>query len=175
MHEPSLSADCGQCAALCCAYHAFDSSDQFAIDKPAGVPCPNLTGQGRCKIHASLAEHGFPGCANYDCLGAGQHVVQGVFGGRSWLAEPALKEPMFDAFRAMRQVHELLSLLRTARGLPLNETQLSELGGLEEELLPQAGWTAEGLAGFEAGPLPGKVRSFLGSLRSVAEQRRAAG
>ena len=96
MHEPSLSADCGQCAALCCAYHAFDSSDQFAIDKPAGVPCPNLTGQGRCKIHASLAEHGFPGCANYDCLGAGQHVVQGVFGGRSWLAEPALKEPMFD-------------------------------------------------------------------------------
>ena len=40
---------------------------------------------------------------------------------------------------------------------------------------PQAGWTAESLAGFEAGPLPGKVRSFLVSLRSVAERRRAAG
>lgn len=165
MHEPSLSADCGQCAALCCAYHAFDSSDQFAIDKPAGVPCPNLTGQGRCKIHASLAEHGFPGCVSYDCMGAGQHVVQGVFGGRSWQTEPALMKPMFEAFRVMRRVHENLQLLDAARRLPLSEAEARRCAELELAHAPAQGWTPARLKEFEAGPVPGAFRAFLHSLR----------
>jgi hypothetical protein len=172
--EPSLRADCGQCAALCCAYHAFDRSEQFAIDKPAGVPCPNLSGQGRCTIHASLVESGFPGCAAYDCLGAGQHVVQGLFGGRSWQADPTLKTPMFEAFRAMRLVHELLSLLRTARQLPLAGDRLPRISELERELLPAGGWTAETLKAFEAGPVPGRVRDFLRTLRDSVPDRPAA-
>lgn len=161
-----LRADCARCAALCCAYHAFDRSEQFAIDKPAGMPCPNLSGQGRCRIHGMLESSGFAGCANYDCLGAGQHVVQGLFGGRSWQTEPALKKPMFEAFRAMRQVHELLSLLRAARDMPLTPAQARQRAALERELGPAGGWTLAGLKGFEAGPVPGKVRTFLRALRS---------
>jgi hypothetical protein len=161
-----LRADCGQCAALCCAHHAFDRSDKFAIDKPAGVPCPNLSGAGRCEIHGSLEVSGFSGCASYDCLGAGQHVVQGLFGGRSWQAEPALKKPMFEAFRVMRQVHELLVLLREARRLPLTDAQSRQCAALEAELLPHDGWSLTRLAAFERGPLPGRMRAFLPSLRN---------
>jgi hypothetical protein len=169
MFQPSLTADCEQCAALCCAHHAFDSSHQFAIDKPAGIPCPNLTGCGRCKIHESLAEHGFPGCENYDCLGAGQHVVQGLFGGRSWLSEPALKEPMFEAFRAMRGVHEALLLLQTARALALSEEEAARCAVLERALAPTDGWTLAGLKEFEAGPVVGEVHAFLRGLQYKAQ------
>lgn len=176
MPEPMLSADCGQCAALCCAYHAFDRSEEFAIDKPAGVPCPNLTARGRCSIHASLKSSGFSGCASYDCLGAGQHVVQKLFGGRSWQAEPALKQPMFEAFRVMRQVHEMLQLVRTAAKLPLSEAQAVQRAELEEALWPAEGWTLARLQGFEAGPIPGQVRAFLRALRhNVPEMARLSG
>ena len=170
-----LRGDCGQCAALCCAHHAFDRSDKFAIDKPAGVPCPNLTGAGSCTIHASLEASGFSGCASYDCLGAGQHVVQGLFGGRNWQAEPALKKPMFEAFRVMRQVHELLVLLREARRLPLDDEQSGQCAALEAELLPRGGWTLTGLAAFERGPVPGRVEAFLLALRdhvSLGQEQR---
>lgn len=160
-----LRADCGQCAALCCAHHAFDRSDKFAIDKPAGEPCPNLSGTGHCTIHASLEASGFSGCASYDCLGAGQHVVQGLFGGRSWQAEPALKKPMFEAFRVMRQVHELLVLLREARRLPLTEAQSRQCAALEAELLPHGGWTLTRLTNFERGPAPACIQTFLLALR----------
>ncbi len=36
-----LRADCGRCAGLCCVAPAFTASADFAIDKPAGQPCPN--------------------------------------------------------------------------------------------------------------------------------------
>ena len=175
MSDLMLRGDCGQCAALCCAHHAFDRSDKFAIDKPAGVPCPNLSRAGRCAIHASLEASGFSGCASYDCLGAGQHVVQGLFGGRSWQAEPALKKPMFEAFRVMRQVHELLVLLREARRLPLTDEQSGQCAALEAELLPHGGWTLTGLAAFERGPVPGRVEAFLLALRdhvSLGQEQR---
>ncbi len=173
MFEPTLSADCGQCAALCCAHHAFDRSEDFAIDKPAGVPCPNLNSLGRCKIHASLEANGFSGCASYDCLGAGQHVVQGLFGGRSWQDEPELKWPMFEAFRIMRKVHEMLSLLDTTRVLPLSEASKARRAELERALKPANGWTEDVLRAFEAGPVPGQVQTFLASLRGELPQPEA--
>ncbi|RQX15913.1 oxetanocin A resistance protein, partial [Micromonospora arida] len=37
-----LRADCGRCFGLCCVVPAFAASADFAIDKPAGSPCPNL-------------------------------------------------------------------------------------------------------------------------------------
>jgi len=61
---------------------AFSASADFAIDKDAGQPCPNLRPDFRCSIHDRLRQQGLPGCAVYDCFGAGQQVAQVTFGGR---------------------------------------------------------------------------------------------
>jgi len=45
-------------------------------DKPAGRPCPNLGADFGWGIHDSLRKRGFPGCAVFDCFGAGQQVIQ---------------------------------------------------------------------------------------------------
>lgn len=113
-----LVADCARCAGLCCVALPFASSADFALDKAAGVPCPNLGHDHRCAIHADLRASGFGGCVAFDCLGAGQRVTQVTFGGRSWRTDPSIAEAMFGAFRVMRQLHDLLWLLRQAAGLP---------------------------------------------------------
>lgn len=112
-----LRADCARCFALCCVVPAFARSADFAIDKPAGTPCPNLGAEFRCGIHAELRGRGFTGCTVYDCFGAGQHVAQVSFGGRDWRAHPELREQMFAVFPIMRHLHELLWYLTAARAL----------------------------------------------------------
>lgn len=109
-----LRADCSRCAGLCCVAPAFAASADFAIDKPAGRPCPNLRRDSGCSIHDSLRERGFPGCAVFDCFGAGQQVVQVTFGGRDWRQAPAIAESMFAVFPVMRQLYELLWYLAEA-------------------------------------------------------------
>ncbi|WP_412752804.1 pentapeptide repeat-containing protein [Krasilnikovia sp. M28-CT-15] len=116
--DRSLRADCARCAGLCCVAPAFAKSSDFAIDKPAGRPCPNLRGDFRCGIHDHLRERGFGGCVVFDCFGAGQQVTQVTFGGRDWRAQPELAGPMFAALPVMRQLHELLWLLTEAMRLP---------------------------------------------------------
>jgi uncharacterized protein YjbI with pentapeptide repeats len=108
-----LHADCGRCAALCCTAPAFAASADFALDKPAGQPCPHLSGQFRCGIHSRLRASGFPGCAVYDCFGAGQRVTQETFGGRDWRQAPDAAR-MFAVFGVMRQLHEMLWYLGEA-------------------------------------------------------------
>lgn len=120
-----MSADCSQCAALCCMALAFDKGARFALDKPAGTPCPNL-GHHLCAIHDQLENRGFSGCAAYDCLGAGQRVTQELFAGDSWQDRPELTRPMIDAFAHMRLLHSLWELLETALGLPLSEAERTE-------------------------------------------------
>ena len=83
-----LRANCERCFGLCCVAPAFSASADFAIDKAAGRPCPNLRADNRCQIHAELRPRGFPGCAVYDCFGAGQKVAQVTFGGRDWRSRP---------------------------------------------------------------------------------------
>jgi Pentapeptide repeats (8 copies) len=119
MAELPLTADCTRCAALCCVAPAFAVSADFAIDKPAGRPCPHLQASFRCGIHATLRERGFPGCAAYDCFGAGQHVVQETVAGRDWRDDPSLAREMFDVFARMRELHELLWHLREAEPLAM--------------------------------------------------------
>jgi hypothetical protein len=167
MDDPDFRADCGRCAALCCVFLAFDRSALFAFDKPAGVPCRHLAEDDRCTIHSSLAGRGFGGCIRYDCLGAGQRVVQEVFAGRSWRDDPALMGPMADAFGALREVHELIGLLRTAARLPLPPAQAQVLEGFLAALSPKEGWTLQPLLALRAGPVPAAVRAFLKSLRPV--------
>lgn len=114
----ALRADCGSCFALCCVAPAFSASADFAIDKPAGQPCPNLQTDFRCGIHHNLRERGFPGCTVFDCFGAGQKVAQITFGGTDWRATPQIAGQMFEVFAIMRQLHELLWYLTEALTMP---------------------------------------------------------
>ena len=123
-----LRADCSRCFALCCVAPAFSASADFAIDKPAGTPCPNLRADHRCRIHADLRREGFPGCAAYDCFGAGQKVAQVTFGGRDWRTSPETAPGMFAAFAVMRPLHELLWYVTQALAL-------DRATGVREELV----------------------------------------
>lgn len=106
-----LVADCGRCRALCCVAPAFARSADFAIDKAAGQACPNLRGSA-CGIHDQLLDRGFPGCVAYDCFGAGQQVVQVVFGGGPRTPR------MLRVYELARQLHELLWYAADALGRP---------------------------------------------------------
>lgn len=166
MNEPALKSDCSACVALCCVSLTFERSDMFAIDKDAGVACPNLGASHRCNIHDDLKDRGFAGCIRYECFGAGQRVTQEMYGGRSWRDDAALLSPMMTAFRGMRVVHELLMLLETARALPLTEQDEQERNQLHDELSPENGWDNLQLLAFEASDLPTRARAFFASLRS---------
>ncbi|GGB01667.1 hypothetical protein [Allosediminivita pacifica] len=144
-----LKTDCSKCAALCCIALAFDKGKDFAFDKNPGEPCPNLSGHS-CSIHDRLTEEGFPGCVAYDCLGAGNRVVQEVFGGRSWQSDPRLTRPMMEAFSGMREVHKRIDLLRAAGDLPLDagddRVRRDFLARLEQHR-----WSGAELNDFEVG------------------------
>ncbi len=169
MDAVTLRADCTRCAALCCVGLAFDRSDLFGFDKPAGEPCRHLSGQGGCNIHAEREARGFGGCVAYDCLGAGQYVTQQLFGGRSWRDDPSLLRPMMEAFAAVREVHEMVSILREAAALPLPARHRRTLRDLERGL---------GQAVEAYGDRPRltamleDARRFLTSLRTVVAGRR---
>jgi uncharacterized protein YjbI with pentapeptide repeats len=103
---------------LCCVALPFTASADFAIDKEAGQPCLHLRADFRCGIHALLRERGFPGCAVFDCFGAGQQVSQVTFGGRDWREAPHTATQMFAIFPIVRQLHELLWYLTEALRMP---------------------------------------------------------
>ena len=126
-----LRAHCADCAGLCCVVPAFVASADFAIDKPAEVPCPNLaTSDFGCTIHGELRERGFPGCTVYDCFGAGQRVVQDHFGGREWRTDPETRAQMFATFEVVERLHELLWYLTDALDRPAAAPLQDELVGL---------------------------------------------
>jgi uncharacterized protein YjbI with pentapeptide repeats len=131
----ALRADCDRCVGLCCVAPAFAASADFAIDKQAGHACPNLQADFRCAIHQRLRQRGFPGCAVYDCFGAGQKVAQVTFGGQDWRRTPRIAKPMFEVFTVMRQLHELLWYLTEALTLqparPLHGELKRELDQIE--------------------------------------------
>ncbi len=129
----SLRADCERCFGLCCVAPAFSASADFAIDKDAGKPCPNLQSDFRCAIHHRLRQKGFPGCAVYDCFGAGQKVAQITFNGRDWRRNPEIAAQMFEVFMIMRQLHELLWYLTEALTLQPAAPLHGELGLALEE------------------------------------------
>ncbi|MFB5760153.1 pentapeptide repeat-containing protein [Paenibacillus medicaginis] len=110
----SLQADCESCFGLCCVALPFAASADFAVDKDAGQPCPNLQADFRCGVHDSLRERGFKGCTVFDCFGAGQKVTQFTYKGRDWRKKPGAAKQIFDVFLIMRQLHELLWYLKEA-------------------------------------------------------------
>lgn len=151
-----LVADCGRCSGLCCVAPAFARSADFALDKPAERPCPNLrvSVPGRrdapCSIHATLTERGFPGCVAFDCFGAGQRVTA------DWRDSPGAAREAFDAFAVLRPLHEVLWYLSE----PLDDAPPE----LRDEVARAASW----VAGLAEGPLDGvdvsAVRGEVGEL-----------
>ncbi|MDF2807801.1 MAG: hypothetical protein K0S43_2747 [Cellulosimicrobium sp.] len=121
VEQLDLRSDCARCTGLCCVgLHLVRSAD-FAIDKPAGTPCPNLRDDFGCGIHARLRESGFPGCVAYDCLGAGQRVtaaVRSAHDGATWRDDPAAARDAFAALPVVTQLHELLWYLAEVLSLP---------------------------------------------------------
>jgi hypothetical protein len=125
-----LLADCGSCAGLCCVALGLTRSADFAIDKAPGKPCPNLQVDHRCAVHPVLAETGFGGCVAYDCLGAGQKVVQVVFAADT----AAPRHELTAAFRTVGPLHELLWYLRDARRRPEARALHDRLGAAHDEV-----------------------------------------
>ncbi|MFF2886151.1 pentapeptide repeat-containing protein [Paenibacillus sp. NPDC057967] len=117
-YSTRLHADCERCFGLCCTALPFAASADFAIDKHAGQPCPNLQTDHRCGVHRDLRKLGFKGCTVYDCFGAGQHVSQVTFEGRDWREHPESAKLIFEVFPAMWQLHELLWYLNEALTRP---------------------------------------------------------
>jgi len=170
MDEIDLESDCSNCAALCCVALAFDKSTMFAIDKPAGIACPNLASDYTCAIHKNLQPAGFQGCMNYDCDGAGQRVTQSLFAGRSWRDSPAILTEMLEAFRGMRQVHARLVLLKAASKLPLSGSQKDELACLQEGISHPESWSVEELAGYGQSQSAQDIKGFLQSLAGLVSR-----
>ncbi|MGW3206893.1 pentapeptide repeat-containing protein [Streptomyces sp. NPDC001135] len=152
-HVPDLSelrGDCADCFGLCCVALPFAASADFARDKPAGKPCPNLQGDHRCGIHADLRKKGFTGCTVYDCFGAGQKVSRVTFGGQDWrTGSKEQARRMFDVFPVVRQLHELLWYLTEALGLPAARPVRPELRRALEETERLTRQTPEELAALD--------------------------
>ncbi len=159
-----LRADCSQCFALCCVAPAFAKSADFAINKPAGQPCPNLKDDFRCGIHDRLRESGFPGCVVFDCSGAGQKVAQVTFGGRDWRSHPETAREMFDVFSVMRQLHELTAYLLECLDLNPNDGETS--AALDEIVAVTYGKPAEVLTADVA-----KYRQRVNELTTRASKK----
>ncbi len=163
-----LRADCSRCAGLCCVAPAFAASADFAIDKPAGVACPNLREDFRCGIHADLRERGFPGCTVFDCFGAGQRITQETFGGRSWREAPELASAQFAVLPVVRQLHEALWYLAEAATLPAAASLRTEVADLRDRTEQLAHGTAAELTVLDVGAHRAAVGELLQRVSDLA-------
>ncbi|WP_151736345.1 pentapeptide repeat-containing protein ['Paenibacillus yunnanensis' Narsing Rao et al. 2020] len=167
-----LSADCGSCFGLCCTALRFSASADFAADKAAGQPCPNLQPDFRCGVHTRLRELGFRGCTVFDCFGAGQFVSQETFGGVSWREAPETAEAMFAVFPVMHQLHELLWYLEEARSLQAAEPLAGALAAVQARVEACTQLPPGELRSLDVAALRGDVNELL--LRSSELARSAA-
>jgi uncharacterized protein YjbI with pentapeptide repeats len=161
MTSLKLAADCENCFGLCCVVPAFSASADFAIDKAAGVACPNLAADFRCSIHPRLRLEGFAGCTVYDCFGAGQHVSQVTFGGQDWQGAPETAEQMYEVFPIMRALHELLWYLTEAITLQAARPIHGELRLAYDETDRLANSSADALLGLDVAAHRDDVNALL--------------
>lgn len=162
-----LRADCERCVGLCCVAHAFAPSSDFAFDKPAGTPCRNLQGDYRCGIHPELRERGMSGCTVYQCFGAGQHVTQDLYGGRTWRDDPTLASDMFADFATARDLHEMLWYLTAALEIAAAAPVHDEIAALADEI---TGLTddVDALRTVDTMALPGLVGPLVDRVLALA-------
>lgn len=170
MERDGLRPDCGSCFALCCTAFGFARSADFAIDKPAATPCPNLDQDYSCTIHDRLRPRGFRGCTVFDCFGAGQAVSQQLFAGISWRDAPDSRPDMFAAFKAMRQLHEMLWHLAEAEEKTFDADTSREAEDLRLVIGDLARGPLTGLLACDLDSLHSAVRTIL---LGVSEEVRA--
>lgn len=163
--DPRLVADCSACAALCCVVLRLTRSHDFAIDKPAGTPCPHLRADDRCGIHDRLRPEGFAGCVTFDCFGAGQLVTQDVYAGR-----PGRSEETTAVLGVVRAVQEALFLLRWTAELPAALPHAATIADLADELAGVAADPPARVLGTDLAALRGRTGALLGA---VSRQVRA--
>lgn len=161
VRELGLQSDCGSCFGLCCVALPFAASADFAIDKDAGRPCPNLQTDFRCGIHSELRPRGFSGCTVFDCFGAGQKVSQVTFGGQEWRQAPGTARQIFDVFPVMRQLHELLWYLAEALTRPAARPVHADLRAALEKTERLTRGSAEELRGLDVPAHRGEVNALL--------------
>ncbi|WP_374967192.1 pentapeptide repeat-containing protein [Lysinibacillus sp. RS5] len=123
----SLQADCQSCFGLCCTALNIVASSDFAINKAAGTPCPNLQADFSCQIHSKLRDQGFKGCTVFDCLGAGQKVSQTTFHGQDWRQSPEISEKMFRVFPIMEQLYEMIAYVAEALSHKVDSSLFNKL------------------------------------------------
>jgi hypothetical protein len=170
-----LRADCSRCRALCCVAPAFTRSADFAIDKPAGMPCPHLAAGFTCEIHSALRPSGFAGCAAYDCFGAGQRVSTETLPGVDWREGPAAAQRLFDAFAAMRRLHELLWYLADALGRPAAAPLHTELTATREDTERLAAASADDLLAADHDAHHRSAKALLGQAADLVRASATVG
>lgn len=168
-----LRADCANCFGLCCVALQLRRSADFAIDKPAGSPCPNLAADFSCGIHRQLRTKGFRGCSVYDCFGAGQHLSQHTFGGRDWRSEPETASAMFDLLPVMRALHEFQLYLIEALAHPATIGLRAELSRALADLRTVADGDAARLATVDVDAQRDIVNPLLLAASELARARYA--
>ncbi|MNO15096.1 Serine/threonine-protein kinase B [compost metagenome] len=167
-----LQSNCEQCFGLCCAALPFGVSSDFAIDKNAGQPCPNLQNDFRCGIHTGLRTKGFRGCTVYECFGAGPKVSHLTFAGLDWQEAPETAAQMFEVFPVMRHLHELLYYLTEALLLPAAQPIHSQLHSALEQTERLTLLTAEALLKVDVHTHRAEINELL--LRTSELAREAA-
>lgn len=166
-----LRADCSRCVALCCVAPAFERSSEFAIDKPAGTPCPHLGGDHRCTIHERLRPEGFAGCTAYDCFGAGQRLAQQTFAGVDRRDRPESAAAMFAALPVLRGLHELLWYVGEAAALETSWPLRAELEAVRTAVEGRAASPAGRILEVDLVPLRERASPLL---RQASRLARAA-
>ncbi|WP_342534391.1 pentapeptide repeat-containing protein [Lysinibacillus sp. FSL K6-0057] len=145
----SLQADCQSCFGLCCTALNIVASSDFAINKPAGTPCPNLQGDYSCHIHSHLRETGFKGCTVFDCLGAGQQVSQVTFHGQDWRQSREHADKMFRVFPIMEQLYEMIAYVAEALSYQVDNTLYEQLLAQLEQLQQTTALEADALLALD--------------------------
>ncbi|WP_371169922.1 hypothetical protein [Aliiroseovarius sp. 2305UL8-7] len=167
----ALVSDCASCAGLCCVAPGFDAGDDFAFDKRALAPCRHLGNDNLCRIHETLEDQGFPGCARFDCKGAGPYVMTHIFPRKRWRKDRETLEAIAEAYRRMRAICDMIELFRVAEKLPLSVPQEEARTAMLDRLLPATAWSADALADAEEAGLLNDARAVLTNFRDAATRR----
>ena len=169
-----LQADCSRCTGLCCMVPAFGVSADFPIDKPAGVPCPNLEGH-RCGIHARLRDEGFRGCVTFDCIGAGQHVTEVSVQGRDWRTDARTAAQVRAVFPVARRLSELRWYLAEAIEIAGTGALGDALAEADRETGRLLDLGPEAMSALDVGAHHARVDPFLVDASGVALAGHAPG